>query len=195
MAKEFPSFYGVDRVHMPPPGVTEEELTNIMSPKTGNNQPEYFPGTISLKSVHAFPYLVAKFELHHLEMKGQAEPLPLDTFKEEDDNDDAQDIYRAVSILFSLTHCGEHDVYHAMEMLEAAEYRVDLLDGSFRKTLLDAMGRIDKFSLPPESCELLDIGIDILSQSLLCLDVFLYGCLFQGNGPPRPAPYFSFLVI
>jgi hypothetical protein len=162
-AADVPTIYIDDRIHMPPAGLTDDDLTNMMSPKTGKDQPECCSAIISSKTVRAFPYLAAEFELHHLEMRGQAEPLPLDTFDEEDDNDDAQDIYRAVSILFSLTHCWEHDVYHAMEMLEAAEYRVNIIDGSFRKTLLDAMGRVDYFSLPLESRDLLDIGIDILN--------------------------------
>lgn len=161
---DFPMIYGSVGVQMPPAGATDEDLTNIMSPKTDKSQPEFFDTAILSKYVRSFPYLAAEFELHHFEIKGQAEPLPLDTFEEEDDNDDAQDIYRAVSILFSQTHCSEHDVYHAMEMMEAAEYRVDHIDGSFRKTLLDAMDRIDMLSLPPESRELLVIGIDILSQ-------------------------------
>lgn len=94
-----------------------------------------------------------------MEIKVQAEPLPLDTFDEEDDMDDAQNIYRAVSILFSLTHCGEHDVYRALEMLEAAEYRVDLIDGSFRKTLLDARTESTSSAFRPKAVSCLTLKL------------------------------------
>jgi len=156
-------------------GLTDQELKDMLSPRQVHEQPEIIDDEdIAGQSYSAIPKLAALFELQDFIVKARAEPLPPDTF----DDSDARALYYAGLILF-LAHSVTEDFYWALQMLEAADYKVGSLDGSVCKTLIKAMENADverdleavkartrSMGLDIEPFDALHKGIDILSRAM-----------------------------
>jgi len=117
------------------------QLTQCLSPDKSRPQPQCCNDVeIQRKLFKVLPCLAAEFQLHDVLVKAHAEPLPLETF--EDDETDAMS--SAASCVFShALSCGNESIFKTLEMLESEDCVVENLHASCRKVLLGAIDDID----------------------------------------------------
>jgi hypothetical protein len=123
-------------------GMDAPALKELLSPDTTKDHPVVSPHLILMDAVYV-PFLAPMFKLFDFVVKAKAEPVPLES-SDDDDENPARILSDAALILFERLPYGTEDiVYSAIRALEYVGYDASKLGASFQQVLIRAMNDVD----------------------------------------------------